>query len=72
VAAEIRPAVTIAGHDAPRRSVRKSSFTAPDFRVYTTEDVIGVELGGALKNVMANRRGRGRRTRLRPQTRARR
>jgi glycerol-3-phosphate dehydrogenase (NAD(P)+) len=28
-------------------------FTTPHFRVYTSEDVIGVELGGALKNVMA-------------------
>ena len=25
----------------------------PDFRVYTHDDVVGVELGGALKNVMA-------------------
>ena len=28
-------------------------FSSPTFRVYTTYDVTGVELGGALKNVMA-------------------
>src|SRR5881397_489972 len=28
-------------------------FSSPYFRVYTNDDVIGVELGGALKNVMA-------------------
>ena len=28
-------------------------MSAPAFRVYTSDDVIGVELGGALKNVMA-------------------
>lgn len=29
------------------------ALSAPALRVYTTDDVIGVELGGALKNVMA-------------------
>jgi glycerol-3-phosphate dehydrogenase (NAD(P)+) len=29
------------------------AFMGPMFRVYTTPDVIGVELGGALKNVIA-------------------
>jgi glycerol-3-phosphate dehydrogenase (NAD(P)+) len=28
-------------------------FMSPNFRVYTSEDIIGVELGGALKNVIA-------------------
>lgn len=28
-------------------------FSAPNFRVYTNRDLIGVELGGALKNVVA-------------------
>ena len=29
------------------------AFTAPFFRAYTTDDVAGVELGGALKNIFA-------------------
>lgn len=31
----------------------QDAFFAPTFRVYTSADVIGVELGGALKNVIA-------------------
>ncbi len=31
----------------------QQALSAPAFRVYTTDDVVGVELGGALKNVMA-------------------
>jgi glycerol-3-phosphate dehydrogenase (NAD(P)+) len=31
----------------------QSVFMGPSFRVYTNDDVIGCELGGALKNVMA-------------------
>lgn len=37
--------------DAARRVQR--ALSSPAFRVYSTDDVIGVELGGALKNVMA-------------------
>ena len=31
----------------------QSIFMSPVFRVYTTPDILGVELGGALKNVIA-------------------
>ncbi len=31
----------------------QSDFTSPALRIYTSEDVIGVEIGGSLKNVIA-------------------
>ncbi|RKY59630.1 MAG: glycerol-3-phosphate dehydrogenase [Candidatus Latescibacterota bacterium] len=31
----------------------QEAFFSPNFRVYTSDDVVGVELGGALKNVIA-------------------
>jgi glycerol-3-phosphate dehydrogenase (NAD(P)+) len=31
----------------------QDTLMAPDFRIYTTPDMIGMELGGALKNVIA-------------------
>ena len=37
---------------ATARRVQELFFT-PDFRVYTNPDVLGVELGGALKNIIA-------------------
>ncbi|HEX5438202.1 MAG TPA: NAD(P)H-dependent glycerol-3-phosphate dehydrogenase [Gemmatimonadaceae bacterium] len=37
--------------DAATRA--QCAFSSPNFRVYTHDDVIGVELGGALKNVIA-------------------
>jgi glycerol-3-phosphate dehydrogenase (NAD(P)+) len=42
----------IASRDAPLDALR-DAFHSELFRVYTSEDVIGVELGGALKNVIA-------------------
>jgi glycerol-3-phosphate dehydrogenase (NAD(P)+) len=38
-------------HDTARRI--QDLFLTPRFRVYTSEDLLGVELGGALKNVIA-------------------
>jgi glycerol-3-phosphate dehydrogenase (NAD(P)+) len=53
VAAELPTAVSVAGHDADVVAVAQKAFTTERFRVYSTDDVVGVELGGALKNVVA-------------------
>ena len=31
----------------------QEEFRSPYFRLYATEDVVGVEIGGAMKNVIA-------------------
>ena len=46
-------ALTIAAQDAELAQLVQREFSSPSFRVYTNKDVIGVELGGALKNVIA-------------------
>ena len=46
-------AVTIASRDAALAETVQREFSDPRFRLYTNDDVIGVELGGALKNVIA-------------------
>ena len=46
-------AVVAASADASASEATQSAFSSQTFRVYTHDDVIGVELGGALKNVMA-------------------
>ena len=46
-------AVTIASTDSELAQVVQREFSDPSFRVYTNEDVVGVELGGALKNIIA-------------------
>ena len=46
-------AVTVAAEDLSIAQRVQAMFSTPYFRVYTTEDVVGVELGGATKNVIA-------------------
>lgn len=46
-------AVTIASKDAEMARVIQREFSDASFRVYTNDDPVGVELGGALKNTIA-------------------
>jgi len=53
VAAGFPTAITIASQDAALASRVQREFSSNALRLYTNEDVVGVELGGALKNVIA-------------------
>ncbi|MFB3915611.1 MAG: NAD(P)H-dependent glycerol-3-phosphate dehydrogenase [Terriglobales bacterium] len=46
-------AVTVASKDTHLACRVQTEFSDPCFRVYTNDDIVGVELGGALKNVIA-------------------
>ena len=60
-------AVVIAAHDADVGAHVMKRFHTPYLRTYASDDVAGVECGGALKNVIAIAAGRRRRHGLRPQ-----
>jgi glycerol-3-phosphate dehydrogenase (NAD(P)+) len=49
----------VASQDVATASAAQALFSTPAFRVYTNTDLIGVELGGALKNVVAIAAGIG-------------
>ena len=53
VARGLPTAVTVAARDQAVAQIVQTLFSAPTFRVYTTTDVIGAEIGGAVKNVIA-------------------
>jgi len=46
-------AVVLASQDAKLAAGLQEQFAAPNFRLYTNDDVLGVELAGAMKNVIA-------------------
>ncbi len=53
VAVGLPTAVTIAGQDSKTTSWFAEKFHNEVFRTYTHDDIIGVQVGGAVKNVMA-------------------
>jgi glycerol-3-phosphate dehydrogenase (NAD(P)+) len=53
VAQEMPTAVTVAAASQEVASRVQQAFNSSFFRVYRNEDVVGVELGGAIKNVIA-------------------
>ncbi len=53
VALRMPTAVTVAAVDEVVARQVQSAFTTDSFRVYTNGDPVGVELGGAIKNVIA-------------------
>jgi glycerol-3-phosphate dehydrogenase (NAD(P)+) len=46
-------AVVLASRDAALATELQEEFAGPNFRLYTNDDILGVELAGAMKNVMA-------------------
>ena len=53
VASQLPTAVTLASDEPACAKELAGYFHSSKFRVYTSEDVIGVELGGTIKNVLA-------------------
>ena len=53
VARDLPASVVAAGKDAASCAAVQRALMSPVFRVYTSPDVVGVELGGSLKNVIA-------------------
>ena len=53
VAREMPTTVVVAGYDHDLAVDVQNLFNTERFRVYTNEDLLGVELGGALKNIIA-------------------
>ena len=45
--------ITLASHDLTEADIVSDFFMNEQFRVYTSDDICGVELGGSLKNIFA-------------------
>jgi glycerol-3-phosphate dehydrogenase (NAD(P)+) len=52
-AAALPAAVSVASADRAAAELVQAEFRSPAVRLYVTDDVVGVEMGGALKNVIA-------------------
>lgn len=59
VARKVPSAIVAASEDAAVARTVQELFNSPTFRVYSSTDLLGVELGGALKNVFAIAAGVG-------------
>ncbi|MDB8792836.1 NAD(P)H-dependent glycerol-3-phosphate dehydrogenase [Romboutsia sp. 1001216sp1] len=53
VARDIPTTVVVASENLEVAQTVQDMFMTPKFRVYTNPDIVGVELGGALKNIIA-------------------
>ena len=53
VAAGMPSAMVAAGRDSSTVKIVQETFSGEKFRVYTSDDHVGVQVGGALKNVIA-------------------
>lgn len=53
VARGLPTAVVVAAEDEDRAAALAARFSITSFRCYSTDDLVGVEIGGALKNVFA-------------------
>lgn len=53
VGSEIPTAIVAASNDYDSSKVVQEAFATDTFRVYTNNDLVGVEIGGALKNIIA-------------------
>jgi glycerol-3-phosphate dehydrogenase (NAD(P)+) len=53
IAAGMPAAIVLAGRDVETCSIAQQTLSSIRFRIYTTDDVLGVLIGGSIKNVMA-------------------
>ena len=53
VADNLPTAVTLASNDSAFATEIANYFHSDNFRVYTSDDIVGVEIGGSVKNVLA-------------------